>query len=29
MTATGEERTADEQDGVRQGKVYLRGEAAN
>ena len=29
MAAAGEERTADEQDGVHQGKVHLRGEATN
>ena len=29
MAAAGEERTADEQDGVHQGKMHLRGKAAN
>ena len=28
MAAIGEERTADEQDGVHQGKMHLRGKAA-
>ena len=28
MAATGKRRTADEQDGVHQGKMHLRGKAA-
>ena len=29
MAATGQGRTEDEQDGVHQGKMHLRGEAAH
>ena len=29
MAAAGEEKTADEQNGVHQGKMHLRGKAAN